>query len=218
MSLIELGDRASFIGRTKTKTNITCWLQVRESEDFYSLSKDKLLELILSDELEIEDEQVRVLPLSFLFLITSALIKNINKNGPVCVFCRRLCLTPSCGGFSSTWRVGVIICQSYWGASGWHCCHQNVCWRWSPVKSWLWPTRGAGSSFINAHISVCFLEKTGQADTAWCFSKHQKQKGSSRSFCSSTSCNNSQKHSLLFFFLRFFLTISFYWKEILVFM
>jgi len=31
---------------------------VRESEDFYSLSKDKLLELILSDELEIEDEQV----------------------------------------------------------------------------------------------------------------------------------------------------------------
>lgn len=33
-------------------------LQVRESEDFYSLSKDKLLELILSDELEIEDEQV----------------------------------------------------------------------------------------------------------------------------------------------------------------
>lgn len=32
--------------------------QVRESEDFYNLSKDKLLELILSDELEIEDEQV----------------------------------------------------------------------------------------------------------------------------------------------------------------
>ncbi|XP_031594396.1 kelch-like protein 25 [Oreochromis aureus] len=31
---------------------------VRESEDFYSLSKDQLLELILSDELEIEDEQV----------------------------------------------------------------------------------------------------------------------------------------------------------------
>ncbi|XP_029908885.1 kelch-like protein 25 isoform X3 [Myripristis murdjan] len=31
---------------------------VRESEEFYSLSKDKLLELILSDELEIEDEQV----------------------------------------------------------------------------------------------------------------------------------------------------------------
>lgn len=31
--------------------------QVRESEDFYNLSKDKLLELILSDELEIEDEQ-----------------------------------------------------------------------------------------------------------------------------------------------------------------
>ncbi|XP_060889966.1 kelch-like protein 25, partial [Labrus mixtus] len=31
---------------------------VRESEDFYSLNKDKLLELILSDELEIEDEQV----------------------------------------------------------------------------------------------------------------------------------------------------------------
>ncbi|KAL7402128.1 hypothetical protein ABVT39_010133 [Epinephelus coioides] len=31
---------------------------VRDSEDFYSLSKDKLLELILSDELEIEDEQV----------------------------------------------------------------------------------------------------------------------------------------------------------------
>lgn len=35
------------------------FLQVGESEDFYSLSKDKLLELILSDELEIEDEQVR---------------------------------------------------------------------------------------------------------------------------------------------------------------
>ncbi|KAG7273209.1 LOW QUALITY PROTEIN: hypothetical protein CRUP_018013 [Coryphaenoides rupestris] len=31
---------------------------VLESEDFYSLSKDKLLELILSDELEIEDEKV----------------------------------------------------------------------------------------------------------------------------------------------------------------
>uniref|UniRef100_A0A3Q3EMV0 Kelch-like protein 25 n=1 Tax=Labrus bergylta TaxID=56723 RepID=A0A3Q3EMV0_9LABR len=30
----------------------------QESEDFYSLNKDKLLELILSDELEIEDEQV----------------------------------------------------------------------------------------------------------------------------------------------------------------
>lgn len=34
--------------------------QVRESEDFYNLSKDQLLELILSDELEIEDEQVSV--------------------------------------------------------------------------------------------------------------------------------------------------------------
>lgn len=33
---------------------------MRESEDFYSLSKDQLLELILSDELEIEDEQVSV--------------------------------------------------------------------------------------------------------------------------------------------------------------
>jgi hypothetical protein len=32
--------------------------QVLESEEFYSLSKEKLLELILSDELEIEDEEV----------------------------------------------------------------------------------------------------------------------------------------------------------------
>ncbi|XP_077371623.1 kelch-like protein 25 isoform X1 [Festucalex cinctus] len=31
---------------------------IRESEDFYSLTKEKLLELVLSDELEIEDEQV----------------------------------------------------------------------------------------------------------------------------------------------------------------
>uniref|UniRef100_A0A3Q4BU72 Kelch-like protein 25 n=1 Tax=Mola mola TaxID=94237 RepID=A0A3Q4BU72_MOLML len=31
---------------------------LRESEDFYCLSKDKLLELILSDELEIDDEQI----------------------------------------------------------------------------------------------------------------------------------------------------------------
>ncbi|KAI1889777.1 hypothetical protein AGOR_G00166430 [Albula goreensis] len=31
---------------------------VRDTEDFYSLSKDKLLDLILSDELEIEDEQL----------------------------------------------------------------------------------------------------------------------------------------------------------------
>lgn len=38
--------------------------QVRESEDFYSLSKDKLVELILSDELEIEDEQVSEPPLA----------------------------------------------------------------------------------------------------------------------------------------------------------
>ncbi|XP_023669725.2 kelch-like protein 25 [Paramormyrops kingsleyae] len=33
---------------------------VRDTEDFYSLSKDKLLDLILSDELEIEDERVVV--------------------------------------------------------------------------------------------------------------------------------------------------------------
>ncbi|XP_048825563.1 kelch-like protein 25 [Brienomyrus brachyistius] len=33
---------------------------VRDTEDFYNLSKDKLLDLILSDELEIEDERVVV--------------------------------------------------------------------------------------------------------------------------------------------------------------
>ena len=39
-------------------SDIVIYFQVLESEDFYSLSKDKLLELILSDELEIEDEEV----------------------------------------------------------------------------------------------------------------------------------------------------------------
>lgn len=68
--------------------------EVRDSEDFYNLSKDKLLELILSDELEIEDEQVRDLASSFLHSFPPFFPPSLNKMTNVQKACKpsRLCV------------------------------------------------------------------------------------------------------------------------------
>lgn len=81
-------------------TCLCCLLKLRESEDFYSLTKDSLLELILSDELEIEDEQVIGFYDDFVFLSTNQYYSNYlsgyQLNVVVCFRCRLLTLTLGC--------------------------------------------------------------------------------------------------------------------------